>query len=135
MSKLGYFFFQKGLGVAKPEYLDVAEFASQDWFHLAEVIMKDNHRDGRHRILDLLLHRRVRVHQKRKELLKLMGVFLTKGILDERRRVVQFIDQNISMFTQNDETIYGPLLTAQRDSDVMISNIAESAVMKIRGEG
>ena len=97
--------------------------------------MKDNHRDGRHRILDLLLHRRIRVHQKRKDLLKLMAVFLTKGILDERRRVVQFIDQNVSMFSQNDETIYGPLLTAQRDSDVMISNIAESAVMKIRGEG
>jgi hypothetical protein len=134
MSKLGYFLYQKGLGVAKPDYLDIAEFASADWFRLAEVIMKNKHRDGRHRILDLLLHRRLRTHPKRKELLKLMGVFLTKGILDERRRVVQFIDQNISMFSQDDDGIYGPLLTAQRDSDVIISNTAESAVMKIRGE-
>jgi hypothetical protein len=134
MSKLGYFLYQKGLGVAKPEYLEVAEFASQDWFHLAATIMKDNHRDGRHRILDFILHRRTRVHPKRKELLRLMGVFLTKGILDERRRVVKFIDENISMFNQNDEVIYGPLLTAQRDSDMIISTTAESAVMKLRGE-
>jgi hypothetical protein len=134
MSKLGYFLYQKGLGVAKPEYLDVAEFASQDWFRLAETVMKDNHRDGRHHILDFLLHRRIRVHPKRRELLKLMGVFLTKGILDERRRVVKFIDENISLFNQNDEVIYGPLLNAQRDNDTIISNTAESAIAKLRGE-
>jgi hypothetical protein len=134
MSKMGYFLYQKGLGVAKPEYLDVAEFASQDWFRLAETIMKDNHRDGRHRILDHLLHRRIRVHSKRKELMKLTGIFLSKGILDERRRVVKFIDENISLFNQNDEAIYGALLNAQRDSDTIISNTAESAVMKLRSE-
>ncbi|HSE40979.1 MAG TPA: hypothetical protein VLH08_09470 [Acidobacteriota bacterium] len=134
MSKIGYFLYQKGLGVAKPDYLDVAEFASQDWFRLAETIMKDNHRDGRHRILDHLLHRRIRVHPKRKELMRLIGVFLTKGILDERRRVVKFIDENITLFNPNDEAIYGALLNAQRDSDSITSNTAESAVMKLRGE-
>jgi hypothetical protein len=134
MSKIGYFLYQKGLGVAKPEYLDVAEFASQEWFRLAETIMKDNHRDGRHHILDFLLHRRIRVHPKRKEILRLIGVFLTKGILDERRRVVKFIDENISLFNPNDEGIYGPLLNAQRDSDIIISNTAESVIAKLRGE-
>lgn len=135
MGKLSYFLYQKGLSVAKPEFLDIAEFASPEWFQVAETIMKDNHRDGRHRILDLVLTpRRVKVHPKRKQLLQLLGLFLTKGILDERRRVVEFIDQNIGLFSENNEAIYGPLLTAQRDSDIIISNTAESVIRRLKGE-
>jgi hypothetical protein len=135
MGKFSYFLYQKGLSVAKPEFLDIAEFASEDWFGIAETIMKDNNRDGRHRILDqVLTPRRIKVHPKRKQLLHLLGVFLRKGILDERRRVVQFIDQNIGLFSETDENIYGPLLTAQRDSDTVISNTAESAIQRLKGE-
>jgi hypothetical protein len=135
MGKFSYFLYQKGLSVAKPEFLDIAEFASADWFRLAETIMKDNDRDGRHRILDqVLTPRRVKVHPKRKQLLQLLGIFLRKGILDERRRVVEFIDQNIGLFSENDDDIYGPLLTAQRDSDIVISNTAESAINRLKGE-
>lgn len=135
MGKFSYFLYQKGLSVAKPEFLDIAEFASEDWFRLAERIMKDNNRDGRHRILDqVLTPRRIKVHPKRKQLLLLLGTFLRKGILDERRRVVQFIDQNIGLFSERDDDIYGPLVTAQRDSDVVISNTAESAIQRLKGE-
>jgi len=135
MGKFSYFLYQKGLSVAKPEFLDIAEFASEDWFRLAETTMKDNDRDGRHRILDqVLTPRRIKVHPKRKQLLQLLGVFLRKGILDERRRVVQFIDQNIGLFSETDEDIYGPLLTAQRDSDIVISNTAELAIKRLKGE-
>jgi len=136
MGKFSYFLYQKGLSVAKPEFLEIAEFASEDWFRVAETIMKDNNRDGRHRILDqVLTPRRITVHPKRKQLLQLLGTFLRKGILDERRRVVQFIDQNIGLFSENDEDIYGPLLTAQRDSDIVISNTAELAIQRLKGEG
>jgi hypothetical protein len=135
MGKFSYFLYQKGLSVAKPEFLDIAEFASEDWFRIVETIMKDNNRDGRHRILDqVLTARRIKVHPKRKQLLQLLGTFLRKGILDERRRVVQFIDQNIGLFSVNDEDIYGPLLTAQRDSDTVISNTAELAIQTLKGE-
>jgi hypothetical protein len=135
MGKFSYFLYQKGLSVAKPEFLEIAEFASPDWFRLAETIMKDNHRDGRHLILDqVLTPRRIKVHPKRKQLLQLLGLFLRKGILDERRRVVQFIDQNIGLFSESDDDIYGPLLTAQRDSDTVISNTAESAIQRLKGE-
>jgi len=136
IGKFSYFLYQKGLSVAKPEFLEIAEFASEDWFRVAETIMKDNNRDGRHRILDqVLTPRRITVHPKRKQLLQLLGTFLRKGILDERRRVVQFIDQNIGLFSENDEDIYGPLLTAQRDSDIVISNTAELAIQRLKGEG
>jgi hypothetical protein len=135
MGKFSYFLYQKGLSVARPEFLDVAEFASPDWFRIAETIMKDNDRDGRHRILDqVLTPRRIKIHPKRKQLLQLLGIFLRKGILDERRRVVQFIDQNIGLFSENDEDIYGPLFTAQRDSDTVISNTAESVIQRLKGE-
>ncbi|MCI0443287.1 hypothetical protein L0152_08730 [bacterium] len=135
MGKFSYFLYQKGLSVAKPEFLDIAEFASSDWFRVAETIMKDNHRDGRHRILDqVLTPRRIKIHPKRKQLLQLLGKFLRKGILDERKRVVQFIDQNIGLFSDNDEDIYGPLLIAQRDSDTVISNTAESVIQRLKGE-
>ena len=136
MGKFSYFLYQKGLSVAKPEFLEIAEFASEDWFRIAETIMKDNNRDGRHQILDqVLTPRRIKVHPKRKQLLQLLGTFLRKGILDERRRVVQFIDQNIGLFSESDEDIYGPLLTAQRDSDTVISNTAESVIQRLKGEG
>jgi hypothetical protein len=135
MGKFSYFLYQKGLSSAKPEFLDIAEFAGPDWFRIAEAIMKDNHRDGRHRILDqVLTPRRIKVHPKRKELVQLLGLFLRKGILDERRRVVQFIDQNIGLFSENDDDVMGPLLTAQRDSDTIISNTAESAIQRLKGE-
>ena len=135
MGKFSYFLYQKGLSVAKAEFLDIAEFASEDWFRIVETIMKDNNRDGRHRILDqVLTPRRIKVHPKRKQLLQLLGTFLRKGILDERRRVVQFIDQNIGLFSVSDEEIYGPLLTAQRDSDTVISNTAESVIQTLKGE-
>jgi hypothetical protein len=135
MGKFSYFLYQKGLSVAKPEFLDIAEFASDDWFRIVETIMKDNNRDGRHRILDqVLTPRRIKVHPKRKQLLQLLGSFLRKGILDERRRVVQFIDQNIGLFSESDEDIFGPLLTAQRDSDTVISNTAELAIQRLKGE-
>lgn len=135
MGKFSYFLYQKGLTGAKPEFLDIAEFASPDWFRVVETIMKDNHRDGRHRILDLILTpRRIKVHPRRKQLLQLLGLFLRKGILDERRRVVEFIDQNIGLFSENDDDIYGPLLTAQRDSDTIISNTAESVIQRLKGE-
>ncbi|MCI0617973.1 hypothetical protein L0244_33790 [bacterium] len=135
MGKFSYFLYQKGLSAAKPEFLDIAEFASSDWFRVAETIMKDNHRDGRHRILDqVLTPRRIKIHPKRKQLLQLLGIFLRKGILDERKRVVQFIDQNIGLFSDNDEDIYGPLLIAQRDSDTVISNTAESVIQRLKGE-
>ncbi len=135
MGKFSYFLYQKGLSVARPEFLDIAEFASTDWFRVAETIMKDNDRDGRHRILDqVLTARRIKIHPKRKQLLQLLGTFLRKGILDERRRVILFIDQNIGLFSENDEDIYGPLLTAQRDSDITISNTAESAIQRLKGE-
>ena len=135
MGKLAYFLYQKGLSVAKPEFLEIAEFASDDWFRIVETIMKDNNRDGRHRILDqVLTPRRIKVHPKRKQLLQLLGTFLRKGILDERRRVVQFIDQNIGLFSVSDEDIYGPLLTAQRDSDTVISNTAELVIQTLKGE-
>jgi hypothetical protein len=98
--------------------------------------MKDNNRDGRHRILDqILTPRRIKVHPKRKQLLLLLGTFLRKGILDERRRVVQFIDQNIGLFSESDADIYGPLVIAQRDSDTVISTTAESAIQRLKGEG
>jgi hypothetical protein len=135
VGKFSYFLYQKGLSVAKPEFLDIAEFASDDWFRIVETIMKDNNRDGRHRILDqVLTPRRIKVHPKRKQLLQLIGSFLRKGILDERRRVVQFIDQNIGLFSENDEDIFGPLLTAQRDSDTVISITAELAIQRLKGE-
>jgi hypothetical protein len=63
-----------------------------------------------------------------------LGFFLTKGILDERRRVVRYIDDHPSYFHVKDEALFGPLMTAQRDSDIQIANMAESAVKKLKGE-
>jgi hypothetical protein len=133
--KISWFLYQKGMGTVRPMFLHLATFADSQWFEVAQTLIKDNHREGRHMILDQVLQpRRFKSHPKRNELLRLLGQFLSKGILDERRRVVQFIDTNPTLFSTTDDPLYGPLLTAQRDSDIMIANTAESALKKLKGE-
>lgn len=133
--KISWFMYQKGMGVAKPDFLFLAKFADADWFKVAETLMKDNHLEGRQIILDQLLQPKImKSHPKRTQFLRMLGQFLSKGLLDERREVVKFVDEHIDLFTVKDEPLYGPLMTAQRDSDTVISLAAESAVQKIRGE-
>jgi hypothetical protein len=133
--KVAWFLYQKGLGIAKPEFLFVTKTGDQQWFKIADILMKDNHLEGRHLVLDQLLQpRNFRAHPKRTEFLRMMGRFITKGILDERRRVVKYISDNSGLFQRNDDVVLGPLITAQRDKDTMTATLAEEALLKIRGE-
>ena len=133
--KIAWFLYQKGMGVAKPEFLFVTKAGDEEWLKIVDVLIKDNHLEGRNLALDQLLQpRNFRGHPKRFEFLKLMGRFLNKGILDERRRVVSFISDNASMFQEKDDILMGPLITAQRDHDTITATKAEEALLKIRGE-
>lgn len=133
--KISWFFYQKGMGVAKPEFLYMAKFAEPEWFKIAETIIKDNNLEGRQVILDQLLQpKNLQGHPKRPQFLRMLGQFLTKGILDERREIVKFLDEHIELIDIKDDAIYGPLFTAMRDSDIIIANTAESAVQKLKGE-
>jgi hypothetical protein len=133
--KILWFFYEKGMGGVKPDFLFLAKFADRDWFRVAETLMKDNNLEGRQIILDQLLQPKIlKSHPKRTPFLRMLGQFLSKGFLDERREVVKFIDEHIDLISTRDEALYGPLMTAQRDSDTVISLAAESAVQKLRGE-
>lgn len=134
--KISWFMYQKGLsGVARPGFLNMAGFGKDDWFKLAETLMKDNNMDGRSLILDQVLKPVVlRSHPKRAQFLRMLGQFLSKGILDERFRVAKFIEQNPTVFKTSDDPIFGPLMTAMRDSDTRIATTAERAVKILRGE-
>ncbi len=133
--KIAWFFYQKGMGVAKPEFLFATKPGDEQWFKISDVLIKDNHLEGRSLVLDQLLQARYfKAHPKRTEFLRMMGRFLNKGILDERRRVVQYIADNPSLFAPNDDIIMGPLITAQRDKDTITATTAEEALLKIRGE-
>jgi hypothetical protein len=133
--KIAWFFYQKGLGVARPEFLFATKLGDEEWFKISDVLFKDNHLEGRNLVLDQLLQsKNFRAHPKRAQFLRLLGRFLNKGVLDERRRVVQYISDNSSLFQQTEDVIMGPLITAQRDSDTVTATIAEEALFKIRGE-
>lgn len=134
--KISWFMYQKGLsGVARPGFLKLAGFGKDEWFKLAETLMKDNNMDGRALILDQLLKPvALRSHPKRTQFLRMLGQFLSKGILDERFRVAKFIEQNPTLFKTTDDPIFGPLMTAMRDSDTRIATTAERAVKILRGE-
>lgn len=133
--KISWFFYQKGMGVAKPEYLFATKPGDADWFKVSETLMKDNHLEGRSVVLDQLLQtRNFKAHPKRNAFLRMMSQFLSKGILDERRRVAKYILDNSSLIQPSDDVIMGPLITAQRDSDIITSTTAEEALLKIRGE-
>jgi hypothetical protein len=56
-----------------------------------------------------------------------------KGIVDERRRAAKYIDDNSDLFKPSDDAIRGPLITAQRDKDIVTANTAESALEKLGG--
>jgi hypothetical protein len=133
--KIAWFFYQKGMGIAKPEFLFATKTGDEQWFKISDVLFKDNHLEGRNLVLDQLLQaRNFRTHPKRMEFLRLLGRFLNKGILDERRRVVKYIAENSDLFQANDDVILGPLITAQRDKDTVTATYAEEALVKIRGE-
>jgi hypothetical protein len=133
--KIAWFLYQKGMGVAKPEFLFVTKPGDPEWFRIADVLIKDNHLEGRNLVLDQLLQaRNFRSHPKRTEFLRMLARFLSKGILDERRRVVRYISDNSGFFQRGDDVILGPLITAQRDKDTMTATLAEEALIKIRGE-
>jgi hypothetical protein len=135
-TKISWFLYQKGLsGVAKPDFLFMARFGDLEWFKLADTLMKDNNRDGRAMILDQVLQPGpMKSHPKRDHFLRLLGHFLSKGILDERYRVAKFIEENPRFFKTTDDPIFGPLMTAMRDSDTRIATAAERAVKSLRGE-
>lgn len=134
--KITWFLYQKGLsGVARPEFLLLAKFGDTEWFKVAETLMKDNNLDGRSLILDQLLKPGpIKSHPRRSQFFKILGQFLSKGILDERFRVAKFIEQNPKLFKTTDDPIFGPLMTAMRDSDTRIAITAERAVKLLRGE-
>lgn len=132
--KISWFFYQKGMGIARPEYLFLAKFGDPQWFQIADVLFKDNNLEGRNLILDQVLKpQNFRSHPKRPQFLRLIGQFLTKGIVDERRRVAKYIDDNTDLFHSTDDAIRGPLITAQRDKDIVTANTAESALEKLGG--
>jgi hypothetical protein len=134
--KISWFLYQKGLsGVAKPDFLNMARFPDPQWFKVADTLIKDNNVGGRELTLDYLLEQKnFRPNPKRSQILRMTAFFLSKGLLDERRRVVKYIDDNSALFSSKDDLLFGPLMTAQRDSDTVIAVTAESAVRKIKGE-
>lgn len=133
--KISWFLYQKGMGIAKPEYLFATRTGDANWFKVSEALMKDNHLEGRNLVLDQMLQaKNLRPGPKRSQYLQLMGKFLTKGILDERRRITKYMLDNPSLFQSSDDVIMGPLITAQRDSDTITATNAEEALLKIRGE-
>jgi len=133
-TKVSWFLYQKGMGVAKPEYLLLTKFADPKWFDIAETLIKDNNLPGRNLILDQLLKpNNFRSHPKRPQFMRMLGQFLMKGIIDERRRVVKYIDDNSGLFNPSDDEIRGPLITAQRDKDQVTATTAESALEKLGG--
>jgi hypothetical protein len=133
--KISWFFYQKGMGVAKPEYLFATKPGDSDWFKISETLIKDNNLKGRSVVLDQLLQaRNFKAHPKRSSFMRMTAHFLSKGIIDERRRVAKYILDNSGFFLSSDELIMGPLITAQRDSDVITANTVEEALLKIRGE-
>ena len=133
--KISWFLYQKGFGIAKPEFLLMTRVGDPKWVQIAETLFKDNHLEGRSLVLDQILQmRHFQNHPKRNQYLRMLGQYLSKGIIDERRRVARYLDDNSGLFSANDEGIIGALITAQRDKDQITAVTAESAVLKIRGE-
>jgi hypothetical protein len=136
--KISWFLYQKGMGVAKPEFLLMVKFADPEWFKIAETMIKDNNLEGRDMVLQELLQTNVlRAHPKRQQIMQMLLRFLSKGILDERRAIVKFVDENPEVFDKKDalrDQLLGALLTAQRDSDHTIANTAETAYAKVKGD-
>ncbi len=134
LQKISWFLYQKGMGIARPEFLFMTKFGDAKWFEIAEVLMKDNNLEGRTLILDQLLKmNNFRPNPKRPQYLRLLSQFMSKGILDERRRAVKYVDDNSNQFSKQDEVIRGYLITAMRDKDTVTANTAESAIEKLGG--
>jgi len=133
--KISWFLYQKGMGVAKPDYLFMVKLGEPKWFEIADILFKDKNLEGRSLVVDQLLDQKIiKSHPKRTQFLRLLGQYISKGILDERRQILKYVDDHTELFSVKDEVIFGPIMTAQRDGDVIIANTAESIVNKLRPE-
>jgi len=135
VQRITWFLYQRGVGAAKPEFLFLTKFGDAEWFKIGEALIKDENIEGRQIVLDHLLDPKVlKSHPKRLQILKMLGLLLRRGLTDERRDIVKFLDQNITVISPKDEAICGPLMIAQRDSDTVIANAAGSAIKKMKGK-
>ena len=133
--KISWFFYRKGIGSAKPDYLRITKPGDGEWMRLAEAFIRVGDSLGCSILLTQVLQKRnFAKHPKRIVFLKLLGECLLKGDSDERERIVDFLEANPAMFSAKDESILGPLVIARRDSNLSVAAKAETALQKIRGD-
>jgi hypothetical protein len=70
-------------------------------------------------------------HPQRAQLQMMLLQFLAKGLGDEKRMALKFIDQNLRLFPTDDDNFRSKILALQREKDPQLSALADSLLPKI----
>ena len=70
-------------------------------------------------------------HKEKARLMAMLLEFLGKGLGDEKRMVLKFIEQNLSLFPKDDDAFRARVLACQREKDPQLSALADSLLPKI----
>ena len=135
LERISWFLYQKGIGRPNVNYLQLIRFGEVKWFRIAEALMEECGKGDRQQLLDHALQPKYLSGSiGRSRLIKLLSRFLTKGSLDEKRRVAEFMDAHSVLFSAKDEILIAGLLIARATGDNPTKSAAESALFRIRGK-
>lgn len=70
-------------------------------------------------------------HKQKEMLIHLLLEFLAKGLGEEKKQALKFIEQNLAMFPTDDDTFRAKILALQREKDPGLSSMAQALLPKI----
>ena len=67
----------------------------------------------------------------REKFLSMLYTILQKGLGDEKRVALKFVEQNLSLFPKDDDTFRSKVMALQRDKDPQLAAAAEALLPKL----
>ncbi len=67
----------------------------------------------------------------RQRYLQMLYTVLQKGLSDEKRTTLKFVEQNLSLFPKDDDAFRSKVMALQRDKDPQLASAAEALLPKL----
>ena len=130
--KIKEFLYRKGMKKYGPEILRSKARGSQEWLAFGLSLLNENDFSTRTTFLKQATTRgffeKTRAKKKVQEVL---FDYLKRGLSDEKRVILTFIEQNIHLFSKEDDRFTAAIFGRQRDPDTVVANQAEAILKKI----
>jgi hypothetical protein len=123
-----------GMGMKNfgPSLLGELKKGGLEWQSFVHQLLEGNDYPTRKIVVKQLTSRAfVERSPQKAKLIALMMDFLGKGLGDEKREIVKFIDQNLQLFPREDDGLRSKIMALQREKDIQLSAAADALLPKL----